>query len=91
MRVETNAKPDVGFGAAESVPRYPGATSNTSLVPATSSKDPDSATIFPETRIVPPGNTEPVRKFWAFGVRTVVPCADKTLWGPRSTVGNACC
>src|SRR6516162_5514279 len=60
-----------------------------SAAPETFIRDPGSATILPETVIVPPARTDPVRKPSELGVSSVVPLAESDACGPISTVGTA--
>ena len=68
--------------------RVAGERSRMPLAPETSSTAPASATMLPETAIAPPASTDPIRRPYGSGVSKTRPAADKTLRGPRSTVGS---
>ena len=55
-------------------------------VPDTSMIAPRWVTMFPETEIVPPERTWPVRRFCGFGIRTVLPDASRRAVEPIRTV-----
>src|ERR1035437_2976675 len=86
IRERTVARPPATDPITSAEPRTrEGDSSSRSLAPETSRTAPLWATRLPDTEIVPPASTDPIRRPYGSGVNTVAPAADNIAPEPINT------